>query len=149
MAGLAILALILLSAAVAAVAAVAAYEAVRLVVDPQEPTALLAVALAGVIGFLGNEAVALFRMRVGREIGSAALVADGRHARIDGLTSLAVVAGAAGVALGFPMADPLVGLAISVVILRIVWDSAKEWPGDLCWPETNSASGGMRCRKGS
>lgn len=123
LAGLAIMALILLSAAVAA------YEAVKRIIDPEALTALLAVALAGFIGFLGNEAVALFRMRVGREIGSAALVADGRHARIDGLTSLAVVAGAAGVALGFPLADPLVGLAISAVILRIVWDSGKEIVG--------------------
>ncbi len=83
------------------------------------------VALAGVIGFLGNEAVAVFRIRVGRAIESAALVADGYHARVDGLTSLAVVLGAFGVWLGFPLADPIVGLAITVAILGIVWQSAK------------------------
>lgn len=120
LAGLVIVALILFSAAVAA------YESIRRLIDPSEPTALLAVAIAGAVGFLGNEAVAIFRIRVGREIGSAALVADGKHARVDGLTSLAVVGGAIGVALGAPIADPLVGLAISAVILRIVWDSAKE-----------------------
>lgn len=120
LAGLAIVALILFSAAVAA------YESIRRLIDPSEPTALVAVAIAGVVGFLGNEAVAIFRIRVGREIGSAALIADGRHARVDGLTSLAVLGGAIGVALGVPIADPIVGLAISAVILRIVWDSAKE-----------------------
>lgn len=120
LAGLVIVALILFSATVAA------YESIRRLIDPTEPTALAAVAIAGAVGFLGNEAVAIFRIRVGREIGSAALVADGKHARVDGLTSLAVVAGAAGVALGAPIADPIVGLAISAVILRIVWDSAKE-----------------------
>jgi len=120
LAGLVIVALILFSAAVAA------YESIRRLIDPSEPTALVAVAIAGAVGFLGNEAVAIFRIRVGREIGSAALVADGKHARVDGLTSLAVLGGAIGVALGAPIADPLVGLAISAVILRIVWDSAKE-----------------------
>ncbi len=71
---------------------------------------------AGIIGFLGNEAVAVYRIRVGRKIGSAALVADGVHARTDGFTSLAVVAGGIGVLLGFPLADPIVGLLISVMI---------------------------------
>ena len=75
---------------------------------------------AGVIGFLGNELVARYRIKVGREIGSAALVADGLHARTDGFTSLAVVFGAAGVALGFPLADPLIGLLITVAILSMV-----------------------------
>ncbi len=90
------------------------------------PIALLGwVAVAGVVGFLGNEAVALFRIRVGRSIESAALVADGYHARVDGLTSLAVVLGALGVWLGFPLADPLVGLVITAMILGIVWQSAK------------------------
>ena len=77
------------------------------------------------VGFLGNEAVAIFRIRVGREINSAALIADGFHARIDGLTSLAVVLGAAGVWLGFPLADPIVGLLITLAIFGIVWQSAK------------------------
>jgi len=83
------------------------------------------VALAGLVGFLGNEAVAIFRIRVGRQINSAALVADGHHARVDGLTSLAVVAGAAGVWLGFPLADPIVGLLITLTIFVIVWQSAR------------------------
>ena len=74
---------------------------------------------------LGNEAVAVFRIRAGKEIGSAALVADGHHARVDGFTSLAVLFGALGVWLGYPLADPLVGLFITLMIFRIVWDSAK------------------------
>jgi cation diffusion facilitator family transporter len=77
------------------------------------------------VGFLGNEIVAVFRIRVGREIQSAALIADGYHARVDGLTSLAVVFGAAGVWLGYPLADPVVGLVITVIIFGIVWQSAK------------------------
>lgn len=119
LAGLVIVGLILFSAVVAA------YESIRRLLDPQEVELLWAVALAGVIGFAGNEAVAIFRIRVGRQIGSAALVADGHHARTDGLTSLAVVAGAAGVALGWPAADPLVGLLISAVILRIAWHASR------------------------
>jgi len=83
------------------------------------------VALAALIGFAGNEAVALFRIRVGKEIGSSALIADGHHARADGLTSLAVLFGAAGVWLGYPLADPIVGLVISVAILRIVVETSK------------------------
>ena len=83
------------------------------------------VAAAGVIGFLGNELVAVFRIKVGREIQSAALIADGYHARTDGLTSLAVVLGAFGVWAGFPLADPIIGLLICFTILGIVWQSAK------------------------
>ena len=94
-------------------------------VDPSPPGYLLATAIAGVVGFVGNEWVAVYRLRAGRRVGSAALVADGYHARIDGFTSLAVVAGVIGVALGFDLADPIVGLLISVVILRIVWQSIK------------------------
>src|SRR5205085_7365316 len=86
---------------------------------------LAAVAVAGIIGFIGNEAVAVFRIRVGRNINSTALIADGYHARTDGLTSLAVVLGALGVWLGFPLADPIVGLLITVAIFGIVWQSAK------------------------
>jgi cation diffusion facilitator family transporter len=119
LAGLIIVGLILFSAVFAA------YESIRRLFDPQEVTLLWAVALAGAIGFVGNEAVAIFRIRVGRQIGSAALVADGYHARTDGFTSLAVVAGAIGVALGWPAADPVVGLLISAVILKIVWDASK------------------------
>jgi cation diffusion facilitator family transporter len=107
-------------------AAAAAYESTRRLVDPSEVRYVGAVAAAGVIGFLGNEAVARYRIRVGREIGSAALVADGLHARTDGFTSLAVVAGAAGVALGFERADPIVGLLITVAILFVLRDAAKQ-----------------------
>jgi cation diffusion facilitator family transporter len=106
-------------------ALVAGYEAVLRLLQPQPVEYLWAVAVASVVGFLGNETVALFRIRVGREIGSAALVADGYHARVDGLTSLGVLVGAGGVWLGYPLADPLVGLLITVAILVIVWDSAR------------------------
>ena len=119
LAGLAVVGVILFSAAVAG------YEAISRLLNPSEITNLWALAAAAIIGFLGNEGVALFRMRVGREIGSAALVADGYHARADGLTSLAVLLGVVGVALGFPLADPLVGLLITVAILKIAWDSGK------------------------
>jgi cation diffusion facilitator family transporter len=84
------------------------------------------VAAASIIGFAGNELVAIFRIRVGREIGSAALVADGYHARTDGMTSLGVLAGAIGVWLGFPLADPLMGFAIGLAILVVVWETARE-----------------------
>lgn len=120
LAGLAVLAIILFSAVFAA------YEAIQRILHPQTPGFLLAVAIAGLIGFIGNEWVAIYRIRAGRRIGSAALVADGYHARIDGFTSLAVVAGAIGVALGLDLADPIVGLIISAVIVRIVWTSGKE-----------------------
>jgi cation diffusion facilitator family transporter len=103
----------------------AAYEAVRRLVEPAEVRYLGAVAVAGLIGFVGNELVARYRIRVGREIGSAALVADGLHARTDGYTSLAVVVGAAGVALGVERADPVVGLLISVAILFVLKDAAR------------------------
>lgn len=120
LAGIAVVLIILFSAAVAA------YEAIDRLIHPQTPTHLLATALAGLIGFAGNEWVAVYRIRTGRRIGSAALEADGYHARIDGFTSLAVVAGVLGVAAGFQLADPIVGLLISVAILRIVWQSARE-----------------------
>jgi len=106
-------------------AVVAAYQAIERIIHPQPVGLLWAVALAGAIGFLGNEAVAVFRIRVGRQIGSAALVADGYHARTDGWTSLAVVLGAVGVWLGYPLADPIVGLLIAAAILVIVWQSGK------------------------
>src|SRR5215207_294948 len=106
-------------------AVVAGYQAIERIIHPQPMGLLWAVALAGAIGFLGNEAVAVFRIRVGRQIGSAALVADGYHARTDGWTSLAVVLGAIGVWLGFLLADPIVGLLIAAAILVIVWQSGK------------------------
>lgn len=106
-------------------AVVAGYEAINRLFHPQAITQLLAVAVAGVVGFIGNEVVAVFRIKVGREMHSAALIADGYHARTDGLTSLAVVLGALGVWLGFPLADPIIGLLITIAIFGIVWQSAK------------------------
>lgn len=106
-------------------ALVAGYETIDRLLHPRSIEQLGWVAVAGVVGFLGNEAVAIFRIRVGREINSAALIADGYHARTDGLTSLAVVAGALGVWLGFPLADPIIGGLITVAILGIVWQSSK------------------------
>jgi cation diffusion facilitator family transporter len=106
-------------------AVVAAYQAVERLIHPQPVGLLWAVAAAALVGFVGNEAVAIFRIRVGRQIGSAALVADGYHARTDGWTSLAVLVGAIGVWLGHPLADPIVGLIIAAAILVIVWQSGK------------------------
>jgi cation diffusion facilitator family transporter len=106
-------------------ACVAGYESVRKMIHPEPVMQLGWVALAAIIGFLGNEAVAIFRIRVGKQIGSAALVADGQHARVDGFTSLAVLIGVGGVWLGFPMLDPIVGIAITIAILFIVKDAAS------------------------
>ena len=106
-------------------AVVAGYVAINRLIHPQLITQVGWVAIAGIIGFLGNEIVAVFRIRVGREINSAALIADGYHARTDGLTSLAVVLGAVGVLLGFTLADPIIGLIITVAIFGIVWQSAR------------------------
>ncbi|NWJ46204.1 MAG: cation transporter [Chloroflexi bacterium] len=104
---------------------VALYESIDRIVNPQPITNIGWVMAAAIIGFIGNEAVAFFRITVGREINSAALIADGQHARADGLTSLAVLAGAVGVLLGFPLADPIVGLLITGAIILILKDSAK------------------------
>ncbi|WP_192385305.1 cation diffusion facilitator family transporter [Mesorhizobium silamurunense] len=106
-------------------AIVAGNEAIDRLLNPQPVRFLGWLAAAGVIGFLGNETVAVFRIRVGRQINSAALVADGYHARTDGLTSLAVVVGAIGVWIGYPLADPIIGLIITVAIFGIVWQSAR------------------------
>src|SRR5215212_6909659 len=106
-------------------ALVAGYQAIERLINPQPVGFLGALAAAAIVGFIGNEAVAIFRIRVGRQIGSAALVADGYHARTDGWTSLAVLVGAVGVWLGYPLADPIVGLLIAAAILVIVWQSAK------------------------
>ncbi|MEU0572260.1 cation diffusion facilitator family transporter [Nonomuraea sp. NPDC005983] len=111
---------------IAASAVLAGYEAVTRLVEPQPVRALGWVAGAAVTGFLGNEWVARYRITVGRQIGSAALVADGLHARTDGFTSLAVLLGAGGAALGFPLADPIVGLLITVAILFVLRDAARE-----------------------
>ncbi|MGB8893144.1 MAG: cation diffusion facilitator family transporter [Pseudolabrys sp.] len=107
-------------------AIVAGYESVDRFFHPQDISHLWAVAAASTIGFLGNEAVAIFRIRVGRRIGSAALIADGHHARIDGWTSLAVLVGVLGVWFGYPLADPIVGLVITVAIFGIVIQSGKQ-----------------------
>jgi cation diffusion facilitator family transporter len=99
---------------------VAAWQSIDRLLHPRPIENLWWVLAAGVIGFAGNEAVAIYRIRVGKQIGSAVLVADGVHARADGFTSLAVVFGAIGVLLGFPLADPIVGLTISAAILVLL-----------------------------
>jgi cation diffusion facilitator family transporter len=125
LAGLFVVAVIAISAVVAAV------EAVRRLIDPVALSHLSWVAAAGVVGFIGNEVVAVYRIRVGKRIGSAALRADGMHARADGLTSLAVVAGALGAAIGFPQADPIVGLLIAGAIGVVLVVAARDVFGRL------------------
>lgn len=120
LAGLFVVAMIALSAVVAG------YESITRLIHPQPVNQLGWVALAGLVGFLGNEAVAIFRIRVGRQIGSAALVADGLHARTDGFTSLAVLIGAAGVAAGWEAADPIIGLLITVAILAVLRTAVRD-----------------------
>jgi cation diffusion facilitator family transporter len=117
LAGLAVVLAIFVSACVAF------YETVMRFVHPQHLTHLWALAAAGIIGFVGNELAAQVRLGAGRRLASAAMVADGNHARIDGFVSLGVVASAAVVALGAQVADPIIGLAITLVILKITWDS--------------------------
>ena len=116
-AGLAVVAAIFISACVAGV------EAISRLIHPNAPDHLLALAVAGVVGYGGNWIAARIRTRAGRRLDSAALIADGNHARADAYVSLAVVASAAVVAIGLPVADPLIGLAITLVILRITWQS--------------------------
>jgi cation diffusion facilitator family transporter len=111
---------------IAASSALAGYEAVTRLAHPRPVSHLIAVAAAAVIGFTGNEVVARYRIRVGRKIGSVALVADGLHARTDGFTSLAVLLGVAGVAIGWDWADPVVGLVITVAILAVLRQAARE-----------------------
>ena len=106
-------------------AVVAGYESINRLLHPQAVEHLWAVAVASIIGFAGNELVAILRIRVGREINSAALVVDGYHSRVDGLTSLGVLFSAVGVWLGYPLTDPIIGLVITVAILPIVWESGK------------------------
>jgi len=102
------------------------YESIQKIIHPQPIAHIGWVAAAAIAGFAGNELVALFRVRIGRQIHSAALVADGLHSRADGFTSLGVLAGAIGAALGLPIADPLVGIAIGIVILGVAWGAARE-----------------------
>jgi cation diffusion facilitator family transporter len=118
--GLFVIAMITLSSALAA------YESIHRLIHPENVTHLWAVAAAALIGFIGNEVVARYRIRVGRKIGSAALVADGLHARTDGFTSLAVLLGAAGVALGWRWADPVVGLLITLAILGVLRSAVRQ-----------------------
>lgn len=107
-------------------AIIAGYEAIARLIHPQQIKHVGWVALAGLVGFIGNEWVALYRIRVGHRIGSAALIADGLHARTDGFTSLAVLCSAGGVALGFPLADPIVGLLITAAILAVLRTAARD-----------------------
>ncbi len=116
-AGLFVVAAIFVSACVAGV------ESVRRLIDPTPPDHLFTLAVAGAIGYVGNYIAAQIRLRAGRELDSPALTADGHHARADAYVSLAVIASAAVVAIGVPIADPLIGLGITVVILRITWQS--------------------------
>lgn len=120
LAGLFIVIMITLSALLAG------YESIRRFFEPQPVANLSWVLIAGVIGFAGNELVAVYRIRVGRRIESAALVADGVHARTDGFASLAVVVGVIGIWLGFPLADPIVGLVISIAIFVLLWGTARD-----------------------
>jgi cation diffusion facilitator family transporter len=119
-AGVFIVAMIALSAVFAG------YESIHRLIEPQTVARPWVVVAAGLVGFAGNELVAWYRIRVGRRIGSAALVADGLHARTDGFTSVAVVLGAIGVLMGFPLADPLVGLVITVAILFVLKNAATQ-----------------------
>lgn len=107
-------------------AIIAGYEAIARLIHPQQIEHVGWVALAGLVGFIGNEWVALYRIRVGHRIGSAALIADGLHARTDGFTSLAVLCSAGGAALGFPLADPIVGLLITAAILAVLRTAARD-----------------------
>jgi cation diffusion facilitator family transporter len=119
LAGVFIVLIILISAIIAG------YESIDRLMHPVAMTNLWAVIGASIIGCIGNEAVALLRIRTGKKMNSAALIADGYHARVDGLTSLAVFLGAIGVWLGYPLADPIIGLIITVTIMKIVYDSGK------------------------
>lgn len=114
-------------------AVVALVESVNRLVHPQNLDHLVPLAIAGIVGFAGNEIAAVIRTRAGRRLSSPALVADGAHARTDGLVSLSVVASATVVGLGFQVGDPLIGLIITLVILRITWQSLRtvqQDPGD-------------------
>ena len=130
---------------IASSSVLAGYEAIRRLANPQPVDHLWAVAAAGVLGFIGSELVARYRIRVGRRIGSAALVADGLHARTDGFTSLAVVLGAGGVAAGWQLADPIVGLLITVAIVVVRCCSAAT----ITWWAWASVRSGRRTRSPS
>ena len=117
LAGLAVVLAIFVSACVAL------FESIQRLIHPEDLTHLWVLAAAGVIGFLGNEAAAQVRLRAGKRLSSPAMIADGNHARVDGLVSLGVIGSAIVVALGAQIGDPLIGIAITLVILRITWQS--------------------------
>jgi cation diffusion facilitator family transporter len=127
-AGLFVVAVIFISACVVGV------EAVMRLIHPDAPDHLAALALAGAVGYGGNFIAAKVRIRAGQRLDSPALTADGNHARADAYVSLAVIASAAAVALGVPIADPLIGLAITIVILRITWQSWETVRGSASSP---------------
>ena len=116
-------------------ACVALYETIQRFIHPQQLTHLWALAAAGAVGFVGNEIAAYVRYRAGRRLASPALIADGNHARVDGFVSLGVIASAIAVALGANIADPIIGLVITLVIIKITWDSwrtvSTTEPGEL------------------
>jgi cation diffusion facilitator family transporter len=126
--------------AIFASACVAGYEAVDRLIDPREVEHVAALAAAGALGFAGNWIAAIVRTRAGRRLDSPALLADGDHARADAYVSLAVVASAAAVTVGADVADPLIGLAITLVILRITWQSWRTVRGGHPHPHTHAAS---------
>jgi cation diffusion facilitator family transporter len=132
LAGLAVVSAIFISACVAL------YETIQRLIDPHDLTHLWALAFAGVVGFVANEIAARVRLRAGRRLSSPALIADGNHARTDGFVSLGVVASAAFVAAGAPIGDPIIGLAITLVIFKITWDSWRTVsttdPGEMVDP---------------
>jgi cation diffusion facilitator family transporter len=129
LAGLAVVAAIFVSACVAGV------EAIERLIHPNAPNALGALAVAGALGYAGNRLAARIRLRAGARLASAALIADGEHARADSYVSLAVVGSALAVAIGIPIADPLIGLAICAVILRITWQSWRTVRGHEHHPD--------------
>jgi len=133
LAGLAVVLAIFISACVAL------YETIQRLINPEDLTHLWALALAGLVGFLGNEIAAQVRLRAGRRLSSPALIADGNHARTDGFVSLGVIASAVVVALGAPIGDPIIGLVITLVILKITWDSwrtvSTTEPGEMVDPD--------------
>ncbi len=111
-------------------ASVAAYEAIERLIHPRQLDYLLPLAAAGLIGFIGNEIAARVRLRAGARLESPALIADGEHARVDGYVSLGVIVSSAAVAVGLQMADPLIGLAITALILRITWQAWRTVSAD-------------------
>jgi divalent metal cation (Fe/Co/Zn/Cd) transporter len=135
LAGLAVVLAIFVSACVAL------YETIQRLIHPQQLSHLWVLAAAGIVGFLGNEIAAQMRLRAGRRLSSPAMVADGNHARVDGFVSLGVVASAIVVSLGAEIGDPIIGLAITLVILRITWQSwrtvTRTDPGEMIEPHVH------------